>query len=82
MTFPKDIEDRLLHYRKSRKSDTGKLMFRETAIIELMRMALTDFQPPKPVEERLNDIERRLHELEKKNAGPTKAPVTRPATTE
>jgi hypothetical protein len=63
-TFPKDIEDRLLQYRKARKSDTGKLMFRETAIVELLRVALTDFQPPKPVEDRLDDIERRLHELE------------------
>jgi len=63
-TFPKDIEDRLLQYRKTHKSDTGKLMFRETAIVELLRVALTDFQPPKPVEERLDDIRRRLHELE------------------
>jgi hypothetical protein len=63
-TFPKDIEDRLLQYRKARTSDTGKLMFRETAIAELLRVALADFQPPKPVEDRLDDIEKRLRELE------------------
>ncbi len=63
-TFPKDVEDRLLEYRKYRKSQSGKLMFRETAIVELLRVALTNFEPPKPVEDRLGDIERRLFNLE------------------
>ena len=63
-TFPKDVEDGLLEYRKSRKSEIGRLMFRETAIVELLRKSLDGFEPPKPVEDRLDDIERRLYELE------------------
>lgn len=64
VTFPKDIEDRLLEYRKARKSHTGKMMFRETAIIELLETALTGFVPPMPLEDRLSALENRVKELE------------------
>ncbi len=64
VSFPKDIEDRLLAYRKARKAETGKMMFRESAITELLRVALEGFQPPKPMEERLRAIEKRLTKLE------------------
>ena len=63
-TFGKDIEDKLMEYRRSRKSETGKMMFRETAIIELLKTALMNFEPAKPVEDRLSDIECRLARLE------------------
>lgn len=64
ISFPKDVEDKLDVYRKSRKEETGKTMFRETAVIELLRTALLNFQPAKPVEDRLDDIEKRLLRLE------------------
>ena len=64
VTFPKDVEERLLEYRKSRKTETGKLMFRESAITELLRIALTGFVPPMPLEDRLAALEERVKELE------------------
>lgn len=64
VTFPKDVEERLLEYRKSRKTETGKLMFRASAITELLRVALTGFVPPKPVEDRLSELESRVSKLE------------------
>lgn len=64
VTFPKDIEDRLLQYRKSRKAEIGKMMFRESAIIELLHIALTGFVPPKPLEDRLSELESRVTKLE------------------
>jgi len=63
-TFPKDIEGKLLEYRQSRKSETGKVMFRETAIIELLRTALANVEPAKPLEDRLKEIEGRIQRLE------------------
>ncbi len=65
ISFPKDIEDKLLEYRKLRKTQTGKMLFRETAITELLRIALSDIQPEKPVEDRLSDIEQRLGLIER-----------------
>lgn len=64
LSFPKDIEDRLLEYRKARKDESGKMIFRETAIIELLRAALAGYQPPMPLEDRLKQIEDRLAMLE------------------
>lgn len=64
VTFPKDIEDRLLEYRKSRKTETGKLMFLESAITELLRIALTGFVPPMPMEDRIAALESRVAQLE------------------
>ena len=63
-SFGKDIEDRLLEYRKARKEQTGKMMFRETAIMELLQIALQDFSPPMPIEDRLRGIEQRLSVIE------------------
>ena len=64
VSFGKDLEARLLEYRKARKEETGKMMFRETAILELLRIALQDFSPPMPIEDRLREIEQRLAVLE------------------
>ena len=64
ISFPKDVEDRLIEYRKSRKSETGKMMFRETAIVELLQKALSGLEPPRPLDDRLCEIERRLYLLE------------------
>jgi len=64
ISFPRDVEDRLIEYRKSRRSETGKMMFRETAIVELLRKVLDGFDPPRPLENRLDEIERRLSSLE------------------
>lgn len=63
-TFPKDVEDRLLEYMKKRESETGRPMDRADATVELLRTALAGYDPPKPLEERLSDIERRLRSLE------------------
>jgi hypothetical protein len=54
----------LMQYRKARKVDTGPLMFRDTAIVELLRTALAGLEPPKPIEDRLCEIEIRLTRLE------------------
>jgi hypothetical protein len=67
MTFSKEIEDRLLEYRKARKSQTGKMMFCETAIIELLETALTGFVPPMPLGDRLAALEGRVKELESRS---------------
>jgi hypothetical protein len=58
ISFPKDVEDRLIEYRKSRKPEVGKMMPRSTAITELLRVALTNLEPPKPIEERIDDAGR------------------------
>ena len=63
-SFGKDIEDRLLEYRKARKEQTGKMIHRETAITELLQIALQDFSPPMPIEDRLRGIEQRLSVIE------------------
>ncbi len=67
MSFPKDIEDKLAAYREQRKADTGKKMFRETAITELLRIALTNFKPHAPVQEQLDDLKSRVSRLEDDN---------------
>lgn len=64
ISFPKDVEDRLTEYRRSRKAETGKMPFRETAVIELLRKALDGFEPVRPIEDRLAEIENRLQRLE------------------
>lgn len=64
LSLPQDVEDKLTQYRKSRKSETGKMIFRETAIVELLRKSLDGFEPPRPLESRLDEIERRLLALE------------------
>jgi hypothetical protein len=64
VSFGKDIEARLLEYRKARKEETGKMMFRETAICELLQIALQNYSPPMPIEDRLREIEQRLAVLE------------------
>lgn len=64
ITFPKDIEDKLSEYRLSRKSETGKVMFRETAVVELLRKALLDVKPATPIQDRLLDLEKRIQRLE------------------
>jgi hypothetical protein len=58
ISFPKEVEDRLIEYRNSRKSEVGKMMPRSTAIAELLRFALTNLEPPKPIEERIDDAGR------------------------
>jgi hypothetical protein len=58
ISFSKEVEDRLIEYRKSRKSEVGKMMPRAKAITELLRVALTNLEPPKPIEERIDDAGR------------------------
>lgn len=62
--LPKDLEAKLSTYREARRAETGKVMFRDTAISELLRTALMKYEPSKPVEARLADIETRLSQLE------------------
>lgn len=64
ISLPNDLELRLTEYRRQRKAETGKLPFRDTAITELLRKALEGVEPPKPLTDRVDDIERRLRELE------------------
>jgi len=64
ISLPKNIEDSLSAYRSARKVETGKLLFRETAIVELLRVALAGFEPPVPTADRLAEIELRLEVLE------------------
>lgn len=63
-TFAKDIENKLKQYREERFKQTGKRPFRETAIEELLAKALQGYEPPMPLEDRLQAIERKLVELE------------------
>lgn len=52
-------------YRSVRKSDTGKSITTATAISELIERTLNGIEPPKPLEDRLREIETRLDRLEK-----------------
>lgn len=56
----KKIDD----YRAARRAETGKVMMRTTAINELLLKALDGIEQPKPVSERLDDLEARLTVLE------------------
>lgn len=63
--LPNDLEERLHAYRNARKEETGKVLHRATAIVELLRKTLSDFEPPKPVTERLSELEKRIEQLER-----------------
>ncbi|WP_417744773.1 hypothetical protein [Rosistilla oblonga] len=65
MNLPNDIETKLAEYRRQRRSETGKVVHRSTAIVELLRKALDGVEPPKPLEERLSEIDKRLDALER-----------------
>ena len=64
MSFPKELEDKLTAYRRQRKEETGKTLFRETAICELLRKALDGVEPPRPLADRVAELERRVEKLE------------------
>jgi hypothetical protein len=64
LPLPKNLESKLTAYRKARKAETGKMMFRETAILELLKIALEGYSPPMPLEDRLKAIEKRLTSIE------------------
>lgn len=68
-TFAKDIENKLKQYREERFKQTGKRPFRETAIAELLAKALQGYEPPMPLEDRLQAIEKKLYELEMQQRG-------------
>lgn len=64
-TLPHDLELKLNEYRRQRKDETGKRPFRDTAIADLLRKALEGVELPKPLTERVQEIERRLDEIER-----------------
>ena len=47
-----------------RKQERGAVIFRENAIIELLTKALDGIEPPKPINERLDELEKRVAALE------------------
>ena len=51
-------------YRQQRRAERGKTIQSTTAIRELLAKALEGIEPPKPLEDRLVAIERRLSKLE------------------
>ena len=51
-------------YRQASKEATGKAVFRETAIYELLQKALDGFSPPTPLADRLGRLEDRVMFLE------------------
>jgi hypothetical protein len=51
-------------YRRARKEETGKAVFRETAIYELIHKAVDGFSPPAPLTDRLTRLEERVMFLE------------------
>lgn len=62
LRLPNDLK--LNEYRKQRKGETGKLPYRDTAIAELLRKALEGVEAPRPLTERVDDILRRLKNIE------------------
>ena len=63
LSFPRDVEDAILEYRKSRKADIGKMLFRDTAIVELLRKALIGVTPQAQLADRVMALERRLNRI-------------------
>ena len=51
-------------YRAMRKCERGKTITTATAISELIDRSLSGIEPPKPLEDRLREIEGRLSLLE------------------
>ena len=64
ISLPDDVEKKLSEYRKQRREETGKLPFRETAIAELLRKALTGVEPEKTLSDRISDLEHRISKIE------------------
>jgi hypothetical protein len=69
-TFPQEIEDKLKAYRDKRRAETGKVLQRETAIRELLLMALADVKPATPLADRIKNLEQRLQVVETRLAEP------------
>lgn len=62
--IPDDLEKKLTAYRQNRKQELGKLPFRDTAIIELLRSALAHVPIETPITDRLVDLEKRTKAIE------------------
>jgi phage terminase small subunit len=62
--LPHDLELKLNEYRQQRRDEIGRKMFRDAAIVELLRKALEGVAAPNPLSDRVNDLERRLRSVE------------------
>ena len=64
LRLPDKLEKQLNAYRTMRKQERGAVIFRENAIIELLTKALDGIEPPRPINERLDELEKRVAALE------------------
>jgi len=60
-----DLQRKFAAYCQRRRTERGKVIQSSTAIRELLEKALTGVEPPKPMEDRISEIERRLFDLER-----------------
>lgn len=71
MFIPDDLLPSLDHYRQVRRAETGKLMTRQTAVVELLTKSLEGVSPPaqfRTLDSRLLAMESRIEALERKGA--------------
>lgn len=62
--LPRELEQKLTVYRAKRRAETGKVVQRRTALLELLAKSLDGVEPSRPLAERLSELERRVTELE------------------
>ena len=63
MKLPPKLEAKLTAFRQSIKAETGKLPFRDTAILMLIEKSLTGVDVPKPMSDRVTELERCVAKL-------------------
>ena len=69
VTLTREEWMKVRQYRDRRKQERGRSITTSTAISELLETALSGIEPPKPLEDRLDSIERRLYLLEVRSGG-------------
>ncbi len=65
LNLPNDIEEKIKLYRNQRREESDKVLFRDSAIVELLRKALDGIEKPMPLSDRVLKIEHRLDALER-----------------
>lgn len=66
VSVSRDLQRKIEVYRQQRRSETGKVIQSSTAIRELLEKALEGVEPPKPLEDRIEELKSRLSKLEEK----------------
>lgn len=67
LNIPDQLESKLTAWRNAQKEESGKVVFRNTAVLELLTMALDGVEPKLPIVDRLAALEARVDELERKD---------------